>query len=91
MANPLLTEERGFARGFDSFEIKSDEERNDPRWLAPGVTQRGIQFMSKERQPFFLLLHYFDPHDPYRPIHGAAFEPFSSCVWMKPGAMRDIQ
>jgi len=78
MSNALLTSERGFDRGFDRFEIKSEHNSGGQKWLAPDVTDRGIAFMSGERKPFFLLLHYFDPHDPYLPIDGQAFPPFRS-------------
>jgi arylsulfatase A-like enzyme len=78
VANPLLTSERGFDRGFDHYEVETDAPHGPTDWLAPGVTRRGIEFMSKGREPFFLLLHYFDPHDPYLPIDGLAFEPFHS-------------
>lgn len=30
------------------------------------ITRRGIEFIERHRdEPFFLWLHYFDPHDPY--------------------------
>jgi choline-sulfatase len=78
IANPLLTSERGFDRGFDYFNIRTDENPQSREWLAPGVTERGIEFMSKGEEPFCLLLHYFDPHDPYLPIDGINFPPFGS-------------
>ena len=78
MSNALLTSERGFDRGFDRFEIKAEHNSGGQKWLAPDVTDRGIAFMSGERKPFFLLLHYFDPHDPYLPIDGQAYQPFRS-------------
>ena len=78
MSNALLTSERGFDRGFDRFEIKTEHNSGGQNWLAPDVTDRGIAFMSGERKPFFLLLHYFDPHDPYLPIDGQLFTPFRS-------------
>ena len=78
IANPLLTHERGFDRGFDTFEIRTDENGGGLAWLAPDVTDRGIEFMVGGREPFFLLLHYFDPHDPYTPLEGNSFKPFRS-------------
>ncbi len=37
---------------------------------SPGVTERGVKFLeqkaaSKDESPWFLWLHYFDPHDTY--------------------------
>ncbi len=31
------------------------------------LTERAIKFLKKAKQPFFLYLHYMDPHDPYDP------------------------
>ena len=82
VANPLLNAEQGFARGFDSFEIR---EKNTPEgrrygadsWPAPEVNRRALEFLdSVGDEPFFLWVHYFDPHDPYRPEDGIAFEPW---------------
>ena len=39
-----------------------------PTRAATDITRRGIQFVrSHARKPFFLWLHYFDPHAPYEP------------------------
>ncbi|MCY2960916.1 MAG: sulfatase [Planctomycetota bacterium] len=42
---------------------------------SPGVTQRGVRFLERkaaagEDVPWFLWLHYFDPHDSYLPHEG---------------------
>jgi arylsulfatase A-like enzyme len=42
---------------------------------SPGVTERGVRFLehkaaAKEDAPWFLWLHYFDPHDTYLPHAG---------------------
>jgi len=51
----------GFGRGFTRF----DEEC---LWRgASCVTSRGIAAAERLREPFFLYLHYIDPHGPYDP------------------------
>ena len=51
----------GFGRGFDRF----DEEC---LWRDAGcVTRRGLDAAVRLREPFFLYLHYLDPHGPYDP------------------------
>jgi len=42
---------------------------------SPGVTERGVRFLERkaaagEDSPWFLWLHYFDPHDTYLPHAG---------------------
>ncbi len=42
---------------------------------SPGVTQRGLRFLERkaaagEDTPWYLWLHYFDPHDTYLPHEG---------------------
>jgi len=51
----------GFDRGFDRF---------DERCLwqdASCVNEKALELLDGVREPFFLYLHYMDPHDPYRP------------------------
>ncbi|MFN3531352.1 MAG: sulfatase [Candidatus Brocadia sp.] len=59
-SNPHLTPELGFAQGFDHFVVckfKNAEE----------ITKTAIEFMTQyaNGKPFFLWVHYFDPHWPY--------------------------
>ena len=60
----LLSEQFGFYRGFDSFSCD---------WLGHGragqAVDEAIEWISAydDRDPFFLCLHLFDPHDPYDP------------------------
>jgi len=62
----------GFAQGFDRFEVPTvtggypgDFETH----LAEGVTRKALAFLDERPRdrPFFLFLHYVDPHDPYLP------------------------
>ena len=59
----------GYGRGFAVFD-ESCLFRD-----AACVNERALRWLEKARRPFFLYLHYMDPHDPYRPPRGtpAAF------------------
>jgi len=51
----------GFGRGFDVFD-------ENCLWdSAECVNQRAQEILESLEEPFFLYLHYMDPHDPYRP------------------------
>ena len=51
-----LAREYGFDRGFGTFEVVPDER-------AMKNTEKAIRWLDTEgRTPFFLFLHYFDPH-----------------------------
>lgn len=53
----------GLAQGFDHFEAPDDGE-----WRADETTERAILWVSQHAvHPFFLWVHYFDPHMLYAP------------------------
>jgi len=55
----------GFDRGFD---LWREYEVDTPEGTCENVTSEALKwFESAPRQPFFLFLHYYDPHDPYSP------------------------
>lgn len=79
VANAILTPERGFADGFDDYQLYERPESGGRAmgWLADEVTGRGLEAMERAQtsdKPFFLSLHYFDPHDPYKPAIGKVFD-----------------
>ncbi len=65
----------GFHQGFDTFVFEPSEEyvfRGKPReefWTRGEVTTRAAMawITSHMERPFFLWVHYFDPHTPYDP------------------------
>lgn len=63
-ANPTLHAGNGFARGFETFyspEAPLAMERH-----AESVNRRALPWLQAHRdEPFFLYVHYIDPHDPY--------------------------
>ncbi len=61
----------GFGRGFDLF-------LDDCTWRDGRCVTRGARTaLALLPEPFFLYLHYLDPHDPYRPPPGAATRRFA--------------
>ena len=65
---PVLSEDYGFAKGFDYY-LRTDQVRPADvmvdralEWLAGDPSEPAIR-----DQPFFLFLHLFDAHHPYEP------------------------
>ena len=72
-ANAWISRDAGLAQGFDSF-----VERGDlPEGGSPGelVNEAAIALLDRLVPPFFLYVHYVDPHDPYAPRVDAAGRP----------------
>ncbi len=68
VGNPTLHEGNGFARGFGTFYTPLP----DPVSMnlhGGGLTDRALPWLSAHAEgaerPFFLYVHYIDPHDPY--------------------------
>jgi arylsulfatase A-like enzyme len=73
---------RHFSRGFDEYH-SPEWDRSDPLTLrrAEQVTDMAVPLVEKfkkEDKPFFLFLHYWDPHTPYLPP-----EPFREMFYDK--------
>ena len=79
VANCLVDEGQGFARGFDSFRIVDcweDEERKIKSRRDVQLMRELLREPAREalaagpdgaRAPVFVYVHAFDPHDPYLP------------------------
>jgi len=72
VSNILLTRRVGFDRGFEVFDDELGvPEANRPdvvERLAPATTKRAIEWLeARNERPFFLWVHYQDPHGPYTP------------------------
>jgi arylsulfatase A-like enzyme len=66
----LLTDRYGLHQGFEGFNTDniSDQYFNHADVSSPGITDDAIAFIrAKGTQPFFLMMHYFDPHYIYLP------------------------
>jgi arylsulfatase A-like enzyme len=73
VANALVGEKEGFHKGFDTYEVR---KAKTPQWSARDLNNRLLPFMRNElKPPFFLYIHYLDPHFPYEPPENfAAFD-----------------
>ncbi|MDA8019426.1 MAG: sulfatase-like hydrolase/transferase [Thermoanaerobaculia bacterium] len=76
----------GLPRGFDQFFRNGLIDREhvfEQHWKSPTpadvITAQARRWLSglNPDQPFFLWLHYFDPHDPYLPPYSADMEELS--------------
>lgn len=63
LSNGNVSSELGFARGFDLVE----EYGEKPKPEASVVTDGGLRLADRLSPPYFLYVHYLDPHDPYVP------------------------
>ncbi len=67
---------QGFQHYHDNFDLEGSDRANLASVQRPGseTIDEAVKWLdSRAPQPFFLWLHLFDPHDPYRPP-----EPFKS-------------
>lgn len=67
IANPVLHRGNGFARGFDTFYTPEASVRSLFRH-GDALTERALPWIASHAgapEPFFLYVHYLDPHDPY--------------------------
>jgi arylsulfatase A-like enzyme len=74
VSHGILAPHYQFDQGFDRYDASLAEGRL-PResTTAREVTDLGLAAAAAGSQPFFLWLHYFDPHDAYLPHAGHAF------------------
>jgi len=68
--NPNLAAQHGYSSGFESYRETWEEKALDSEAERAGaITEGGIAYLRAARpdQPFFLWLHYVNPHAPYTP------------------------
>ncbi|MFQ6103257.1 MAG: sulfatase-like hydrolase/transferase [Candidatus Glassbacteria bacterium] len=68
----VLGSKYGLSQGFDVYDDGLKGEQNMgtlifPQRPAGEVTERALSWLEQVRQPFFVWVHFFDPHDPYDP------------------------
>lgn len=68
IANPALSASRGYAKGFDEYQVASPNN-NMGEWGQGDISPKAITWLNsaKEKGNFFLWVHYVDPHGPYTP------------------------
>jgi arylsulfatase A-like enzyme len=73
VANPVLRLGRHFEQGFSIYDDRmTRREPNRPELLereASEVTDAALAWLRVARRPWFLWIHYQDPHGPYQPPH----------------------
>lgn len=77
VSHTFLAPRRGFAQGFQHFDeslIAASAKRSQRATSSPQVTARGLAWLDAEAgdgdAPWFLWLHYFDPHHVYEEREG---------------------
>jgi tetratricopeptide (TPR) repeat protein len=77
----ILDSRFGLNQGFDTYNEKFDEELNTigiAERRGGEVTKYGIEWIDEHKdQPFFLFLHYYDPHATYDPPEAFRMSEFS--------------
>jgi arylsulfatase len=74
ISNKLLDRQKGWDRGFDSFELYELPRRGPALgWYGDEVVDRGLAARAAAPldRPLFLFLMLFDPHQPYLPVDRA--------------------
>lgn len=62
-SNPWIRAEFGFAQGFSTFQYLRETRASDVVAAGLGAIDR----LARSPRPFFLYLHFLDPHNPYSP------------------------
>jgi arylsulfatase A-like enzyme len=64
-----------FHEGFDTFDVRPFEGRGSPHEIVSSkrVTDLALEALDDLEEPYFLWVHYFDPHDTYLPHPQFAF------------------
>lgn len=84
VANPLLTSDNGFERGFLSYEVAPSRTTDDlgadlaalRAWDAEALVGKALRAIgADDPRPVFVFLHLMDPHVPYDPANKALAPP----------------
>ncbi len=73
VSNAILRADAGLARGFERYDDRLEERelsRAQPERSAPNTTDAALAWLAHaagDPRPFFLWVHYQDPHGPYTP------------------------
>jgi len=71
VSNPLLRRARDLERGFQLYDDRmTRRERSRPDYaerVARDATEAALDWLDGARSPWFLWIHYQDPHGPYEP------------------------
>ena len=92
VANPLLGADYGYDRGLDHYVVAPAEaQMGTPASEVFGDGLAWLEETSPSGKPFFLWLHPVDPHAPYSPIEGNAFQGSSGAGATRAHAARSLE
>jgi len=95
VSNFVVRRSSGLNRGFEQYNdevLQKEAVRGMPERTAPRTTRaamRMLEDLSHDGQPFFLWVHYQDPHGPYTPPEGLR-ERFLPATSKAPDANREL-
>ena len=94
MSNFLLRADRGvgFHRGFDVWDDSLTDGGDVHRGsTAKRVAQRGLEILTElpQDKPWFVVLHFFDPHSSYENQQGFSFTDSAYHGWVQGGLSND--
>lgn len=65
VSSAVLNHRFGLKQGFDFYDDKVEKKSGEIK--AEETTKKGIEILKKLKEPYFLWVHYYDPHHPYNP------------------------
>lgn len=65
VSSAVLNHRFGLKQGFDFYDDKVEKKSGEIK--ADETTKKGIEILKKLKEPYFLWVHYYDPHHPYEP------------------------
>ncbi len=100
ISNPVLNSVYGFDQGFDHYcmDFKRDptlEEIDAPEdgtlFKANVVTNAALEWIKTTPEPFFLYVHYMDPHSPYLPPYKFRDQMLGGVAPLEEYRLRDVK
>jgi arylsulfatase A-like enzyme len=91
VSTSILRSDYGFSQGFDEYDDRVETAHGEGQFErdARSTTDRALTWLEEDdRRPFFLWIHYFDAHAPYRDRAGAA--PASEASGPLPGSYAQL-
>jgi len=68
VSSAVLNHRFGLKQGFDFYDDKVNKTTGEIK--ADETTKKALEILKKLKEPYFLWIHYYDPHHPYKPPEG---------------------
>ncbi len=65
ISSAVLNHRFGLKQGFDFYDDKIEKKTGEIK--AEETTKKALEILKKLKEPYFLWVHYYDPHHPYMP------------------------